>query len=645
MYCENCGTRLDQDAMFCPNCGEQIADKNYAAQTHQTQLNYAPLVIGAKEGSQDAFSKLYEETYQAVYYTAKGILHDDDITMDIVQDAYVKAWQRLDQLEDPNRFPAWIKRIAANGAKDYLKKKKESLFSQYEDEDGNVHLDMEDDRLEYQPEVTVDKAETRRLVEEILYDLPDEQRICTMMYYFDEMKIREIADDLGVSENTVKSRLNYSKKKIKEAVLDLEKKGTKLYGLAPLPFFLWLLRESATEAPVKPFAELWKLITNLHLEPASKLAAEPVSRISSEPNSSLEAIAKPKGKSSLKESPGSGAKSAVKGKPGLIGHLTGSGLTVKITVTIIVGFIIGGLITGIITWKNIENDKHPISQEEGSDDKDGDKGTGKSGEKGKNQEFDVTTLEFDDLRNKAISITLYKNDPSMMTGAAGKFVADIEREGIVAIKQHDLDRDGEDEVLLITVGPGGVENINGYTQNYTVNTFLHVYEQMNGKWQESAVEEIKIVEGCDCLFRNDYFIDKNNLIYAEYNGVVFAADGGGYTLRQWKYNGSDIVENRISSGNACGIQFQTAYMHDVSDVLFGGKGEQGEATDFAKLGFKVEKLDQKTGIMDQDDSVEKVCRLFMEYDEEKIRNAELKLTSVQADSVLMTSVIKTASYD
>ena len=62
------------------------------------------------------------------------------------------------------------------------------------------------------------------------------------MFYYEEQSVKEIAAALNCSENTVKSRLNYGRKKIEVAVKALEKQGTKLYSLAPLPFFLWLLR-------------------------------------------------------------------------------------------------------------------------------------------------------------------------------------------------------------------------------------------------------------------------------------------------------------------------------------------------------------------------------------------------------------------
>ena len=99
-----------------------------------------------------------------------------------------------------------------------------------------------------QPEVVMDQNETTRLMKEIIDTLTDEQRICVTMFYMEQMSVKEMASVLEVSENTVKSRLNYGRQKIKDKVLDLEKKGTKLYGLAPIPFFLLLLKEDVKAA-------------------------------------------------------------------------------------------------------------------------------------------------------------------------------------------------------------------------------------------------------------------------------------------------------------------------------------------------------------------------------------------------------------
>ena len=103
---------------------------------------------------------------------------------------------------------------------------------------------------------------------EILDQLPEDQRLVIGMFYYEEMSVKDIAFTLGVSDNTVKSRLSYGRKKVKELVLDLEKKGTKLYTVAPFTFFLYLLRRLES-APADP-AEMGVLqsVMDACIEPA-----------------------------------------------------------------------------------------------------------------------------------------------------------------------------------------------------------------------------------------------------------------------------------------------------------------------------------------------------------------------------------------
>ena len=201
----------------------------------------------AAKGDQNAISQLYEATYHQVYHTVKSMVQDEDAVLDIVQDSYVKAFRSLDQLDKPENFRAWMKRIAANKAKDYFKKKRPVLFSEMVSED-DEEIDFQDDRTEHLPEEVIDRQETTRLISEILDSLSEEQRLVIGMFYYEQMSVREIAQILGCSENTVKSRLNYGRKKVEVKVRDLEKQGTKLYSLAPLPFLLWLFRMDAEAA-------------------------------------------------------------------------------------------------------------------------------------------------------------------------------------------------------------------------------------------------------------------------------------------------------------------------------------------------------------------------------------------------------------
>ncbi len=229
MKCYGCGNTITKEMMFCPVCGKP-------------QGFDAELIRRAGNGEQDALTELYNRTYDGVYQTIRAMVKDEDTALDILQDSYIKAFNSLDKLQEPNKFRAWVKRIAHNRTVDYLRKTKPIMFSSMVSADSDEMVEFADERLSVMPDAVMDQNETTRLVSEILDELPEDQRAVTVMHYFDDVPVSEIAAQLGVSENTVKSRLNYARQKIKAKVIDLEKRGTKLYGLAPIPFLLFLFR-------------------------------------------------------------------------------------------------------------------------------------------------------------------------------------------------------------------------------------------------------------------------------------------------------------------------------------------------------------------------------------------------------------------
>lgn len=233
MRCVKCGQELPDDANFCRRCGSP------------TIRNMSYLVQKARENDQEALTEIYKISSPAVYKTIRVLIKDEDTVYDILQDTYVKAFTRLNQLQNPDKLIPWLKMIANNLAKDWLKKSKPVFFTDIyggeELEDIPFEESIEDVRSELNPEMAMDQQEAKRLVMEILDHLPEDQRVVIGMFYYEEMSVKDIAQTLGVSENTVKSRLSYGRKKIKEQVMDLEKRGTKLYSVAPFVFFLYLL--------------------------------------------------------------------------------------------------------------------------------------------------------------------------------------------------------------------------------------------------------------------------------------------------------------------------------------------------------------------------------------------------------------------
>ena len=180
--------------------------------------------------------------------------------MDVVQDAYIKAWQYLPTLRDPESFRSWLSRIVANTAKNLLSKKNPTLFSQIEpeDQDDGFIYDKEDENRDYQPELNYTKKETQELVREMIDSLSDEQRLCILMFYLEGQSIKDIARSFEISENTVKSRLNYGRKALKKKADELEQKGYKLLGISPISLLLYLLRQEKIFPEIQTAANIAK---------------------------------------------------------------------------------------------------------------------------------------------------------------------------------------------------------------------------------------------------------------------------------------------------------------------------------------------------------------------------------------------------
>ena len=230
-------------------------------------MNYQPAVEAALQGDESGFSFLYETTYRDMYYVALKYLKNEDAAQDVLQDAYLKAWKSLSTLKEPNNFPAWLGRIVANTAKNQLAKKNPLLFSEteQESEDGDSFVyEIEDDSEQYQPELKYSAEEIQTLVREMIGSLSDEQRMCVIMYYLEGQSVRDIAEALEVSENTVKSRLHYSRKALKKKAEELQKRGYELYGISPIFLLLRLMETEQTSLTIPTAAEtVGRVLPNL----------------------------------------------------------------------------------------------------------------------------------------------------------------------------------------------------------------------------------------------------------------------------------------------------------------------------------------------------------------------------------------------
>lgn len=156
------------------------------------------------EGDHRAYEALVRKYQQILYVTACQITGDQVASKDVVQNVFIKAWQKLATFDKRFRYFSWIYRIAVNES---LNHKRDNHVS----ETLPVDLHHDDD-----PHDDFEKHETNLRLQEAIDSLPMEQRLVLYLKYFDDMPYRDIAYILEIDESLVKSRLYSARIRLRE---------------------------------------------------------------------------------------------------------------------------------------------------------------------------------------------------------------------------------------------------------------------------------------------------------------------------------------------------------------------------------------------------------------------------------------------
>lgn len=182
-----------------------------------------------KSGDQDAFHIFYIHTYQFVYARAKFTIRDEHEAQDLMQEVYLAVYRNIGSLKNTDSVYSWLGGITLRqGMKLVNRKKRNILLS--EDQEG-MFEDLPDESRGTEERIA--RAEEIQIMKDCIYELSEEQRAVVLAYYYDEMKVEEIARLLEISEGTVKSRLYHARKRLKASLAELEKKqGYRLYSIS-----------------------------------------------------------------------------------------------------------------------------------------------------------------------------------------------------------------------------------------------------------------------------------------------------------------------------------------------------------------------------------------------------------------------------
>ena len=199
------------------------------------------MVEKAKRGNQKALDEVVNMISGYIYYYSLTILGDEEQAKDAVQDILLTMLKKIDSLEDPKAFLGWIKTVSSNHCKTKLTRSKDNISL----DDGTWELADCSDQI--CPSKAAETKEVCALVREAVTALPQLLRESVMMFYFNQMSVRQIADILEVNESTVKSRLYSARKTMKKYLEQYGGSALASCAIPPMSLLSFSLIEGAEQ--------------------------------------------------------------------------------------------------------------------------------------------------------------------------------------------------------------------------------------------------------------------------------------------------------------------------------------------------------------------------------------------------------------
>jgi len=205
-------------------------------------------IIRVQNGDTTALSDIYKLSYNGIYSSAYFITGNSELAKDLTQEAFITCFMKIDTLQSPKSYYAWMWKILKNKHINMLRKDDFDLSAIDIDSVSGVIEDVSDSLDE-----KVIKDEQKYVLHAIIKEMSLEKREVLILYYTTGLNMNEIADLLNIPLPTVKSRLKYARDDVKRAVNAYNNKtGTKLYSQIAIPVFTRLVPAIANSLKLAP---------------------------------------------------------------------------------------------------------------------------------------------------------------------------------------------------------------------------------------------------------------------------------------------------------------------------------------------------------------------------------------------------------
>lgn len=180
------------------------------------------LVAWAKNKDFAAYDELVRRLQERVYSTVYNMTSNHEDAADLVQEAFVKAWQALDRFKGDSSFYTWIYRIAVNRTLNFLKSRKNKRHRSLNDLDARVEHDPDLVALisHRTPRRDLKLAELQEKLNEAMQGLSEAHRTVVVLHDIQGVPHDEIAEIMGCNPGTVRTRLFYARKQLQGLLAD-----------------------------------------------------------------------------------------------------------------------------------------------------------------------------------------------------------------------------------------------------------------------------------------------------------------------------------------------------------------------------------------------------------------------------------------
>lgn len=175
------------------------------------------IVEQCRRNNSKAQMQLYRMFSQSMFNTSLRIVGNKNLAEDVMQEAFLAAFEKIKDCKTPEHFGSWLKRIVVNRSIDEIRKKRISLIPLEET------LPLADDAQEYKPEEDMEKEKLLEYIRKAITLLPDGYRIVLTLKLLEDYDYSTIAKEMDLAESTVRSQFVRGRQKLLEIIENLKK--------------------------------------------------------------------------------------------------------------------------------------------------------------------------------------------------------------------------------------------------------------------------------------------------------------------------------------------------------------------------------------------------------------------------------------